>query len=53
VRIAGVLRHFHFTTALRYVGERHDRDHATLRDYSQAYRQRLLDAGVDIDMGRQ
>jgi len=53
VRIAGVLRHFHFTTALRYVGERHDRDYATLRDYSQAYRKRLLDAGIDVDMGRQ
>lgn len=53
VRIAGVLRHFHFTTALRYVGERHERDYATLRDYGQARRQKLLDAGIDVDLGRQ
>jgi len=53
VRIDGVLRHFHFTTALRYVGEGRYLEYATLRDYSRNYQQKLLDAGVTIDLGRQ
>ena len=53
VRIAGVLRHFHFTTALHYVGKGRYLEYATLRDYSMDRRQKLLDAGVTIDLGRQ
>ncbi len=53
VRIYGVLRHFHFTTALRYVGKGRYAEFATLRDYSRDRQQKLLDAGVTIDLGRQ
>lgn len=53
VRIAGVLRHWHFTTALRYVAERRDTEYATLREFSRALRQQQLDAGVVVDLGRQ
>lgn len=52
-RIQGVLRHFHFTTAVRYVGERQYESYPSQRAYSRAYRKSLLDAGVDIDLGRQ
>ncbi len=53
VRIKGVLRHWHFTTAVRYVAEGHDAEYATLRDYSQALRKQQVDAGMTVDLGRQ
>ena len=53
VRIHGVLRHWHLTTALRYVAEGQHRRYATLRDYSRALRQQQLDAGEVVDLGRQ
>jgi thioredoxin-related protein len=53
VRIKGVLRHWHFTTALRYVADKRYAEYATLRDYSQALRKQQLDAGMTVDLGRQ
>lgn len=53
VRIEGVLRHFHFATALRYAAERKFEEYATYREYSRAYRQSLLDAGINVDLGKQ
>lgn len=53
VRIEGVLRHFHFATALRYVGERQFESYPSLRAYSRAHREALLRSGVDVDLGRQ
>ena len=53
VRIKGVLRHWHFTTALRYVAEARHVEYATLRDFSQAFRQQQLNAGMTVDLGRQ
>ena len=53
VRIKGVLRHWHFTTALRYVADKRYTEYATLRDYSQALRKQQLDAGMTVDLGRQ
>jgi thioredoxin-related protein len=53
VRIEGVLRHFHFTTALRYVAEAKYDDYPTLRDYSIQRREALLQAGITVDLGRQ
>jgi thioredoxin-related protein len=53
VRIDGVLRHFHFTSALRYVGEGRFDEFASLREFSRARTAALLEAGVTIDLGRQ
>jgi thioredoxin-related protein len=53
VRIAGVLRRFHFQTALRYVAEEHHVFHASLREFSRAHRERLLSEGKTIDLGVQ
>jgi len=53
IRIEGVLRHFHFATALRYVAERKFDEFESYREFSQAYRQSLLDAGLDVDLGSQ
>lgn len=52
-RIEGVLRHFHFTTALRYAAERRFTEYPTLRDFARAHREALLRSGAVIDMGRQ
>ena len=52
-RIKGVLRHWHFTTALRYLAERHYDAYATAREFSRAFRQQQLDAGMTLDLGRQ
>jgi thioredoxin-related protein len=51
--VPGVLRHWHFTTALRYVAEGRHVEYATLRDFSQAFRQQQLNAGMTVDLGRQ
>lgn len=53
VRIEGVLRNWHFTTAIRYVGEGHYKNYSSLRKFSRAFRQQQLDAGIDVDLGRQ
>lgn len=53
VRIKGVLRNWHFTTAIRYVGEEHYRKYPTLRKFSRAFRKQQLEAGIDVDLGRQ
>lgn len=53
VRIAGVLRRFHFQTALRYVAEEHYVFHDSLRAFSRAYREKLLSEGKTIDLGVQ
>jgi thioredoxin-related protein len=52
-RIKGVLRHWHFTTALRYLAEGHYVEYATSREFSRAFRQQQLDAGMTLDLGRQ
>lgn len=53
VRIKGVLRHWHFTTALRYVAEGRHVEYATLGDFSRAFRLQQLNAGMTVDLGRQ
>lgn len=53
VRIAGVLRRFHFQTALRYVAEEHYIFHASLREFSRAHREKLLSEGKTVDVGVQ
>ncbi len=53
VRIKGVLRHWHFTTAIRYVGEGYYETYPTLRQFSRAFRQQQLEAGINVDLGRQ
>ncbi|MCW8907499.1 MAG: thioredoxin fold domain-containing protein [Sedimenticola sp.] len=53
VRIKGVLRNWHFTTAIRYVGEGHYKTYPTQRKFSRALRKQQLEAGIDVDLGRQ
>ena len=53
IRIAGVLRRFHFQTALRYVAEEHYVFHASLREFSRAHRAKLLSEGKTVDLGVQ
>ena len=53
VRIEGVLRHFHFTSALRFVAEEKFLEFPTLSAYSRDRIEQLLKAGVDVDLGRQ
>ena len=53
VRIAGVLRRFHFQTALRYVAEEQYVFHASLREFSRAHREQLLSEGKTVDLGVQ
>ena len=53
VRIKGVLRNWHFTTAIRYVGEGHYKTYPTQRKFSRALRKQQLEAGMDVDLGRQ
>ena len=53
VRIAGVLRRFHFQTALRYVAEEEYHEYLTVREYTDAYRGRLIIGGQDVDVGVQ
>jgi thioredoxin-related protein len=53
VRIAGVLRRYHFQTALRYVAKGKYHNYPTLRDFSRAQRAQLLAAGHVIDLGAQ
>ena len=53
LRIEGVLRHFHFATALRYGAERQYDEFESYREFSRIYRQSLLDAGIDVDLGSQ
>ena len=53
VRIAGVLRRYHFQTALRYAAEGKYHEYPTLRDFSRAQRKALLAAGQVIDLAVQ
>ena len=53
VRIAGVLRRFHFQTALRYVAEGHFRSYASLRAFGRAHLDALIAAGEVVDVGVQ
>jgi thioredoxin-related protein len=53
VRIAGVLRRYHFQVALRYMANGHHLQYATVRDFSRAWRERLLAQGKVIDVGVQ
>tara|TARA_B100000676_G_scaffold296100_1_gene336104 strand:+ start:492 stop:1283 length:792 start_codon:yes stop_codon:yes gene_type:complete len=53
IRIAGVLRRFHFQTALRYVAEAGYQHYATPRDFGRAYREQLLREGKTVDVGVQ
>ena len=53
IRVAGVLRRFHFQTALRYVAEARYAQYATSRDFGRAYREELLRAGKTVDVGVQ
>ena len=53
VRIKGVLRRFHFQTALRYVADGHYRDYPTVRDFGRAWQEKLIAEGVVIDVGVQ
>jgi len=53
VRIKGVLRNWHFTTAIRYVGEGHYKKYPALGQFSRAFRKQQLEAGIDVDLGRQ
>lgn len=53
VRIKGVLRRFHFQTALRYVADGHYAKYPTVRDFGRAWQERLLAEGVTIDLGVQ
>lgn len=53
VRIAGVLRRFHFQTALRYVAEGGYHVFPSLREYSRAWQAKLLSEGKVIDVGVQ
>ena len=53
VRIEGVLRHFHFVSALRFVAEEKFLEFPTLSAYGRDRAEQLLKAGVDVDLGRQ
>ena len=53
LRIAGVLRRFHFQTALRYAAEKQYAKYPSLREFSRAHRDALLQAGHTVDLGAQ
>jgi len=51
MRIDALLFSYHFAGHLRYIGERHYKQYPdSVFDYLRVYRQKILDAGHDIDL---
>jgi thioredoxin-related protein len=53
MRIDALLYTYHFSGHLRYIGERHYKQYPdSVYDYLRVYRQKILDAGQDIDLSK-
>ncbi len=53
MRIDALLYTYHFAGHLRYIGERHYKQYPdSVFDYLRVYRQKILDAGQDIDLSK-
>jgi len=53
MRIDALLYTYHFAGHLRYIGERHYEQYPdSVFDYLRVYRQKILDAGQDIDLSK-
>lgn len=53
MRIDALLYSYHFAGHLRYVGERHYKQYPeSVYDYLRVYRQKILDAGQNIDLSK-
>ncbi|HIM54799.1 MAG TPA: thioredoxin [Gammaproteobacteria bacterium] len=53
MRIDALLYSYHFAGHLRYIGERHYKQYPdSVYDYLRVYRQKILDAGQDIDLSK-